>query len=157
MKLGSDGSTWTAHGLTLASAKFAAGDRFFVNLENSTTPTPKKYCGTSGSTCDGTMTTLNSAFNAMNKQAKDVSVGSDGSIWIIANDYSVHKWDHLNATWLLRSQHLDSIWDKVPVISISVDPTGNPWVLDGFGRHHLFSHSDNINFLWILTCFVDFE
>ena len=46
----------------------------------------------------------------------------------------MHKWDHLNAAWLLKSQHLDSIWDKVPVISISVDPTGNPWVLDGFGN-----------------------
>jgi hypothetical protein len=62
--------------------------------------------------------------------AKDISVGKDGSVWIIgtnpvgpANNFGIHKWT--GSDWV----GIDGAG-----VQISVDDSGLPWIVNSKGK-----------------------
>ena len=58
--------------------------------------------------------------------ARDIGVGSDGSVWVIGTDrrgggYGIYRWN-------------GSDWNRLEggAVRIDVDPEGNPWIINSF-------------------------
>jgi hypothetical protein len=65
-------------------------------------------------------------------KAQDISVGKNGSVWAIATNGNIYRWD-------------GSSWQAIPggASRIAVDPSGNPWVVNSDGNIYKYTTSNN--------------
>jgi tectonin-like protein len=66
--------------------------------------------------------------------ALDISIGTDGSIWIVGSNNAPYRWDDKQGLWKKYKS-------KGLVKNISVEPSGLPWVING--KNEIYAHRDS--------------
>jgi hypothetical protein len=104
-------TTYTVNGLTNYTTYY-----FLVKAHNAV--------GVSGASNEASATPLSARFQAKPGAATDISIGANGSVWVLGTDvitggHGIYKWN-------------GTAWTRQPgaAVSIAVDPQGNPWVIN---------------------------
>ena len=65
-----------------------------------------------------------------------MTVAHDGQIWALNEDkLDIMKYSSTSNQWESQSADFTVLsYEKVPLRRIVIDPAGNPWVNDAFGR-----------------------